>query len=718
MSVRRGISRTVLGLLAAAMSAMLLASVAQASPETDADAAINQAWEASGGAESSPLGPKDGGIYPAGAGFGQNFLGGAIFFTPDAGAKIMRGAILDKYQAMGGPTGDLGFPNIDEGPGKVSPDSRNTTFSAGDNPVIFWTPDTGAWVVRGPINAAWDKLGGSAGVLGVPIADESYDGQLVSQKFTGGQVSFDRRSKAFTTTPPELAEQLADLNIPTDASSSINTAWRAAGGVNGPLGAKQGDQYPIGDGGIGQNFAGGKVYYSAATDANAVTGQILAKYEDLGGPAGSLGFPSAAEADGGAPGSKVTAFSAPDAPVIFWTPDHGAVVVRGAMNAAWGKLGGATGQLGVPLSDQTASGDTIAQKFSGGEISWDKAKNTFSTQPAELAQALSGLEVPGANLPIPPGAPAPEVKSDKGFLGFFDKLTWNTAWLWWIIPLGVLILASVTALVWWMIRRGRHDSDVEYADEDEYDHPTGYGSAPEPPGHWAPDSDPNVGPGRFANLDEPPGYSPPTPGWPDSEAAAAGAAASRWGATSATAGPSTGPFAAAQAPHGAHESADFDADDADAIDTTPNRVHTDDDDDDRSGRHSVWTVPDDMPPPGSLFAPVYGAAPPPATMVAPEEWEHDIADHEDSDYKPELFDDTDDADERDHEDSGADAAEGPAIHLPLEDPYEAPRGYPIKGNLRRGVYFTPGSASYRDALAEIWFASEELAQASGLVRAD
>ena len=39
---------------------------------------------------------------------------------------------------------------------------------AADNPVIFWTPDTGARVVRGPINAAWDKLGGSAGQLGVP----------------------------------------------------------------------------------------------------------------------------------------------------------------------------------------------------------------------------------------------------------------------------------------------------------------------------------------------------------------------------------------------------------------------------------------------------------------------------------------------------------------------------------------------------------------------
>ena len=43
----------------------------------------------------------------------------------------MQGAILEKYESLGGPAdSDLGFPTIDEGPGRVGPDSRNTTFSA------------------------------------------------------------------------------------------------------------------------------------------------------------------------------------------------------------------------------------------------------------------------------------------------------------------------------------------------------------------------------------------------------------------------------------------------------------------------------------------------------------------------------------------------------------------------------------------------------------
>ncbi len=104
-----------------------------------------------------------------GDGFGQNFSSGKIFFTPGTGAHLIYGAILDKYQDLGGPAdSDLGWPTIDEVTGLLGPDSRVSTFSASDKPAIFWTPDTGAWVVRGAINAAWDKLGGSGGTLGVP----------------------------------------------------------------------------------------------------------------------------------------------------------------------------------------------------------------------------------------------------------------------------------------------------------------------------------------------------------------------------------------------------------------------------------------------------------------------------------------------------------------------------------------------------------------------
>src|SRR6202022_2252071 len=97
--------------------------------------------------------------------------------------------------------------------------------------------------------------------------------------------------------------------------------------------------------------------------------------------------------------SGVSTSAAQDKPVIFWTPDYGAVIVRGAMDAAWEKLGGATGTLGAPMGDQTESGNVITQRFSGGVISFDRDKKTFSTEPGNLASQLSGLQVPGLEQP-------------------------------------------------------------------------------------------------------------------------------------------------------------------------------------------------------------------------------------------------------------------------------------------------------------------------------
>jgi hypothetical protein len=58
-----------------------------------------------------------------------------------------------------------------------------------------------------------------------------------------------------------------------------------------------------------------------------------------------------------------------------------------------------------------------------------------------------------------------------------------------------------------------------------------------------------------------------------------------------------------------------------------------------------------------------------------------------------------------------------AIHLPMDDPYEVPDGYPVKANASFGLYYMPDSALYEDTMAELWFATEEIAQANGFTRA-
>lgn len=640
--MRRGglVGRAVLT-LAAAVVPVAVAPVAVASPESDADAAITAAWEAGGGADSR-LGPKQGQVYAVGDGFVQDFAGGKIFFTPATGARSLYGPILDLYESLGGPAGsDLGFPTISEVPGLAGPDTLVSTFSASDKPVIFWSAAHGAFVVRGAMNAAWDKLGSSGGPLGVPVSDETYDGENATQSFSGGRVSWNRMTKVFTTVPPELAQQLTGLQVPIDATAAINTAWRAAGGATGPLGAKQGGQYPVGDNGVAQNFVGGKVFFSPATGANAVEGDLLAKYESLGGPVGSdLGFPTANETDGGIkPASRISTFSAADKPVIFWTPAHGAFVVRGAMKAAWDKLGGAKGKLGAPVGDQTVNGDVVSQKFTGGTISWNRATNTYAAEPPSLASSLSGLQAPGQTQPSRPVMPAG------------GKTTWRWWWLAVVVPALLVAGLLVSATLWARRRRvaARRGISRETARDVEPPRPA---SVPTTDDQWA------IEPGRDLGL------SPFAPGYPQMPGHPQPVAAPDQPAPSTDRMPSAryaAPRAAGTEPAGgapARFEDEIGVDDPDAVDTAPTRipseaqVRT-------TGRHAAV--------------------------------------------------ETDDADAR--------TAAKPTIHLPLEDPREAPEGYPVKGNASFGLYYTPDSKLYDDAFAELWFASEEVARANGFIKA-
>lgn len=678
--------RVTVGLVMAAAVALLApVSVASADPTSDADAAITQAWEAGGGATGA-LGNKDGGVYPAGSGFGQNFAGGKIFFTPETGAHIMAGAILDKYLALGGPAdGDLGFPDIDEGAGKA-PNSRNTTFSAADHPVIFWTPDTGAHVVRGALNAAWDRLGGSAGVLGVPTEDEVYRGDLVSQNFTGGQLSWNRKTNTFTSTPPELADQLADLPIPGDVTSAINAARRVAGGPMGPLGAADGGQYPIGADGVGQNYAGGKIFYSPATGANVITGQILAKYESVGGPLGDLGFPTSSVQDGGlAPQSSVVTFAAEDQPVIFWTPDFGAVIVRGAMNAAWAKLGGATGALGAPTADQSERGQELTQKFSGGAITWNKVTNEFSTEPPNLASQLAGLQIPGLKaLQAPPAGQLPAVTGDKWY-------TWHRWWLLAIVPIAVLLVAMVIGILWWRRRRRRDRPEDDFDD------------------------------GLEAHGDDYEDFDDPEHGHPEVEAGPALASGPPAGAPHSTYAPermwampvdggSREPVVREPAGAGgeAHLAEDF-QDDPDSVDTAPTRTVSQSELEPLSeSEPESESVPhsESEAEAASVPASVPESEPAGGAELGSESDLH--ADEEPDSGPP----------------SGRHAAiiiDEPApaetsLRLATEDPFHAPDGYPVKADTKTGLYWLPGSGHYDEARAEIWFASEEFALTNGFVK--
>jgi large subunit ribosomal protein L17 len=79
-------------------------------------------------------------------------------------------------------------------------------------------------------------------------------------------------------------------------------------------------------------------------------------------------------------------------------------------------------------------------------------------------------------------------------------------------------------------------------------------------------------------------------------------------------------------------------------------------------------------------------------------------------------DEADDAADVIESGSTDEAPYGEGSHAPLDDPDQAPEGFEIKGNADSMLYHLPGTAFYDRTVPEVWFASEEAAQAAGFSR--
>jgi hypothetical protein len=108
---------------------------------------------------------------------------------------------------------------------------------------------------------------------------------------------------------------------------------------------------PVGPvrGGYMQAYQGCDIYYSVATGAHEVHGDIRAKYNALQGPAGILGLPTTDET--GTP-DKTGLYNHFQGGSIYWTKDTGPMMVRGAIRDLWASQGWETGPLGYPVQDE------------------------------------------------------------------------------------------------------------------------------------------------------------------------------------------------------------------------------------------------------------------------------------------------------------------------------------------------------------------------------
>ena len=67
------------------------------------------------------------------------------------------------------------------------PDGRGR-FNHFEQGSIYWTPETGAHDVRGPIRDKWEELGWETGFLGYPTSDQRKHGDVLSNEFEGGSI--------------------------------------------------------------------------------------------------------------------------------------------------------------------------------------------------------------------------------------------------------------------------------------------------------------------------------------------------------------------------------------------------------------------------------------------------------------------------------------------------------------------------------------------------
>ncbi|WP_328856022.1 alpha/beta hydrolase-fold protein [Williamsia herbipolensis] len=220
------------------------------------------------------------------------------------------------------------------------PGGRAQDFRGGR---VIWSASTGAHVVAGAIGGAYVAADGPGGYLGFPVSDElgTPDRKGRLNKFQRGYVYWTQATGAHPVTGAILAD------------------WGKSGYERGPLGYPTGDEVDTpNDKGRVQGFQIGAYYWTAATGAHSVQGEIIKKYAKTGYEGGYLGFPTSNEI-GAVRGGRFNRFEGGN---IYWTPAKGAFALpSGPVFDAWATVGFEGGRLGYPISDQfqVTGGDRV-----------------------------------------------------------------------------------------------------------------------------------------------------------------------------------------------------------------------------------------------------------------------------------------------------------------------------------------------------------------------
>jgi uncharacterized protein with LGFP repeats len=300
-------------------------------------------------------GIKDGGCF-------QPFVKGAVYWSPATGARIVHGAIQERWNSWGWETGFLGYPTGEE----HCQLKDGGCFQDFQNGAMYWHPTLGAHAITGLIREKWAATKWESGPLGYPLGSESCglrDGGCF-QDFQGGSIFWSPKSGARAVYPGEVLQR-----------------WGASEFERGPLGYPTGDTTcGLKDSGCYQAFQNGAIYSSTATKGRILTSAFLAKWGSANFEVGALGYPSTDTTCGLKDGGCYQGFQGGS---IYSSTSTGPRILTGAVLAGWNERGWETGRLGYPVSDTTCGikAGGCYQAFQGGAL--------YST-PATGTRALVG----------------------------------------------------------------------------------------------------------------------------------------------------------------------------------------------------------------------------------------------------------------------------------------------------------------------------------------
>ena len=326
-----GVAVLCIGLLlwqAAQPAPTRAADLAPASVGLDARGAIESHYNSLGGAAGILGAATDEMHVVVVVGAAQTFAGGSIYWSPTTGAHAVYGGIADRYRALGGPDSPWGLPTSDEADAEVA-GARSVSFAGG---VIVWSPTTGAHGVRGPVLDRWSALGGPEGsAMGLPTGSTEAVGEGLRGFFQRGEIHWSPATGAWwvlggnleefgrlggpqgggfpldeeTPVPGGVAQVFERSRIYWSESAGshaiyggVLSRYLSLGGPGSALGLPVTGEVEV-PRGRQETFQNGQIVWSATHGAKALVGDIHRRYADLAGPWSFLGLPTSEEFDVG-----------------------------------------------------------------------------------------------------------------------------------------------------------------------------------------------------------------------------------------------------------------------------------------------------------------------------------------------------------------------------------------------------------------------------------